>query len=197
MKRIMFLAVVMTFALSLTALAQTPAAPGAKPAAAQATGGTGAEGKIALINVAAFRNGVNELKVKLDSLNVEFEPRNKDLQAKNDEITALTNKINTQGPTVQPAVRNQWADELNQKQLVFKRAQEDLDALAKKRYEEITGPVYEKIGNFIEKYSQERGISVVFEGNALQQSQALVFAAVAMDITNDVMAEYNKANAGK
>lgn len=201
MKKLFPLTIALGILLSLAVNAQTPTPPSsrpataAQPAAASApTGGTGAEGKVALINTALFREGIGELKIRLDALNSEFEPKNKEIQARQDELTNLQNKIQTQGNTVQPAVRSQWADELNQKQVTLKRLQEDYEALAKKRYEEVSGPVYDRIGQALEKYAQQRGISVVFEGNALQQSQALVYAVAAMDITADFIQEYNKAN---
>lgn len=199
MKKLFPLTIALCALLSVAALAQTPNPPASRPATAAAptnapTGGTGAEGKIALINTARFREGIGELKARLDALNVEFEPKNKQLQAAQEEVANLQNKIQNQGATVQPNVRAQWTDELNQKQVSLKRLSEDLDGLAKKRYEEVSGPVYDKIGQALEQYAKQRGIAVIFEGNALSQSQALVYAVISTDITDDFMKEYNKLN---
>jgi len=183
--------------LSLAAFAQTPTPPRsstAAPATPTTGGGTGAEGKIAIINTAAFRNGINELKVKLDALNSEFEPKNKELQALQDKIAGLKKQIDTQGNTVSPAVRNQWAEQGAEAEKELKRKGEDYDALAKKRFEEVSGPVYDKVGKFLEQYAQKRGIAMVLEGVAAQQNGLLVFAAAATDITEDFMKEYNNAN---
>lgn len=199
MKKLFPLTIALCALLSVAVSAQTPNPPASRPATAAApasapTGGTGAEGKIALINTSRFREGIGELKVRMDALNVEFDPKNKQLQAAQEEVTNLQNKIQTQGATVQPNVRAQWADELNQKQVLLKRLSEDLDGLAKKRYEEVSGPVYDKIGQALEQYAKQRGIAVIFEGNALSQSQALVYAVISTDITDDFMKEYNKLN---
>ncbi len=204
MKKLFPFAVAFCMLLSLVGLAQTPNPPASRPAVTPAApaggaapgGGTGAEGKIAFIDTSAFRNGIVELKAKLDTLNAEFEPKNKELQAKKDEIDNLKSKIQTQGATVQPAVRNQWVDEATQKEVLLKRLAEDLDGLAKRRYEEISGPVYDKIGQTLEKYAQQRGIAAIFEVNALSQGQALVFRVAASDVTEDFIREYNKVNPG-
>lgn len=187
--------------LSLAAFAQTPTPPAPRPAAntaapasAAPTGGTGAEGRIALINTARFRQEIQELKLRGDAINAEFEPRNKELQALQDEVNNLKNKIQTQGATVQPAVRNQWVEEATEKEKQLKRKAEDLEAVFNKRVQEVTAPIYDKIGNALEQYAKQKSISVIFEGNALQQNQALVYAVIAMDITTDFMNEYNKAN---
>lgn len=179
-------------------MAQTPAPPPRTNApasnAAAPTGGTGAEGKVAILFFAAFREGIGEMKAKLDTLNSEFEPKNKEIQALRDRIQNLNNQIQTQGGTVQPAVRNQWAEEAAEKEKQLKRLGEDTEALAKKRFEEVGNPIQEKILRFLETYSQQRGIIMVFEGGALQQTAIVLFAGQTTNITEDFMKEYNKAN---
>lgn len=197
MKRL-FIATAMVSLLTVAALAQTPTPPSrtaaANPAPTAATGGTGAEGKVAIINVGAFRQGINELKVKLDALNTEFEPRKKEYEALENQVNDLKNKIQTQGNTVSAAVRNQWVEEGTEKEKRLKRLGEDLQALADKRLQEVSQPIYDKIAKVIEGYCQQRGIVMVFDAGAAQQAGVLVFAQAATDITQDLMNEYNKAN---
>ena len=185
--------------LAVAAMAQSPTppprtTPPAGNTAAAATGGTGAEGKVAIIFFAAFREGIQEMKAKLDALNTEFEPKNNEIKVLRDRIQNLNNQIQTQGGTVQPAVRAQWADEASEKEKQLKRLGEDTEALAKRRFEEVGNPVQEKILRFLENYAQTRGIIMVFEGGALQQGALVLFAASPTNITDDFMKEYNKAN---
>ncbi len=200
MRRLILFVIMASSLLSLVAIAQTPTPPRQtppqqqQPAANTAASGTGAEGKIAVINTAAFRNGIQELKVKLDALNVEFEPKNKELQSLQENIENIKNKIQTQGPTVQPAVRNQWMEEGAALEKELKRKAEDYDALAKKRFEEVSGPIYDRISSFLDQYARKHGISMVLESGAALQNGLLLFAAAATDITEDFMREYNKAN---
>jgi len=199
MKKV-FISLAVCGLLAIVAMGQTPAPPPrtntpANTAAAQ-PGGTGAEGKVAILFFGAFREGITEMKNRLDALNAEFEPKNKEIQALRERIQNLNNQIQTQGGTVQPAVRNQWAEEAADKDKLLKRMVEDTDALAKKRFEEVGGPIQEKILRFLEQYSQQRGIVMVFEGGALQQSAVMLFAAQPTNITDDFIKEYNKANPG-
>src|SRR5262245_26589077 len=86
---------------TLAAIAQTPTppartttAPSSAPAgSAPSAGGTGAEGKIAYLNVALFGQGISELKVKLEALYSEFEPKNKEIKAEEEELNNLKSKI--------------------------------------------------------------------------------------------------------
>jgi len=197
MRRLIPFAIAICGLLSLAAFAQTPAPPrptSAAPTTAAPAGGAVAEAKIAVIFTGAFRDGIQELKAKLDGLNTEFDPKNKEMQTLKDQLDNLNNQIRTQGGTVQPTVRNQWAEQAADKEKELKRKAEDYDALAKKRFEEVSGPIYDKIGKFLEKYAQDRGITMVIEGSAAQQGGLLVFASSATNITDDFIKEYNKAN---
>lgn len=198
MKRTIFAVVVSSLA-TLTVFSQTPtpsrpAAGGATPAAAAPAGGTGAEGKVAYLNTAQFRVGIEELKIRLEALNTEFEPKKKEIQALEEEVNNLKNKIQTQGSTVSVQVRNQWVEEATEKEKTLKRRAEDYEALGQRRVGEVSQPVYEKITKFLEQYCTQKGIVMVLEGGAAQQAGILLFASQATDITDDFMQAYNKSN---
>ncbi|MDX2031402.1 MAG: OmpH family outer membrane protein [Blastocatellia bacterium] len=195
------LGLTMICAFAAIAMGQTPTPPArqtaaAAPAAAAAGGGTGAEGKVAYINTGAFRQGIGELKVRLDALNSEFDPKRKEIQSLEEELNNLKNKIQTQGPTVSVQVRAQWTEEFTEKEKTYKRKAEDYDQMGQRRLAEISQPVYDKIGKVLETYCQARGIVLVLEGGAAQQAGILLYAAQATDITEDFMKEYNKTNPG-
>src|SRR5690242_18641467 len=135
MKKMIFASAI-SILLSIAVFAQTPtppphaASPSSTSAASDSGGGTGAEGKLAYLNAAQLNQGILELKVKLDAFNVEFEPKRKEIQGSQEELDNLRNKIQTQGSTVSPQVRNQWVEEAVEKEKVLKRKGEDYEALA-------------------------------------------------------------------
>jgi Skp family chaperone for outer membrane proteins len=193
MMKKMILASLISSLFALCVMAQTPAppkrpaaasSPPAESAAPSGGGGGGAEGKVAVLFFGQFRQGINELKVKLDALNAELEPKRKEIQAMDDELNKLKSKIQTQGTTVSPQVRNQWAEEVSEKEKQLKRQAEDFEAQAQKRFGEVSQP----------SYSQQRGIVMVLEGNQSFQAGVMVWHASATDITDDFIKEYNKAN---
>jgi Skp family chaperone for outer membrane proteins len=203
MMKKMILASLISSLFALCVMAQTPAppkrpatasSPPAESAAPSGGGGGGAEGKVAVLFFGQFRQGINELKVKLDALNAELEPKRKEIQAMDDELNKLKSKIQTQGTTVSPQVRNQWAEEVSEKEKQLKRQAEDFEAQAQKRFGEVSQPIYEKIQKSIASYSQQRGIVMVLEGNQSFQAGVMVWHASATDITDDFIKEYNKAN---
>jgi outer membrane protein len=197
-KLILVSAICSSFAIA--AFAQTPTPPtrttaaSSAPAGSAPSGGTGAEGKIAYLNVALFEQGITELKAKIDVLQTEFEPKNKEIKGEEEALNSLRSKIQNQGATVSPQVRQQWQDELTQKEKTLKRKVEDYNALGQKKLTEAAQPVYDKITEFLKQYCQQRGIVLVLNGGRAAGSGILVWGAQAADITSDFINEYNKAN---
>ena len=66
--------------------------------------------------------------------------------------------------------------------------------MARKREGEETGPVLEKISNFLEKYCERHGISHVFDIGRLQETGSALYVHPSANITEDFVKEYNKAN---
>jgi len=134
------------------------------------------------------------LKIKIDAFNAEFEPKKKEVAGEEDALASLKDKINKQGGTVSVQVRTDWVEDATNKEKNLTRKKEDYSQLGSRRLQEITQPVYDKVGKFLETYCQQRGIVMVLEGGAAQQAGILLFAAQATDITDDFIKEYNKAN---
>jgi outer membrane protein len=199
MKKLILIAAICS-SFAIAAFAQTPTPPARTPVAASApagtapSGGTGAEGKIAYLNVAQFSQGINELKVKIDALYAEFEPKNKEIKSEEEALNNLRSKIQNQGPTVSPQVRAQWQDELAQNEKSLKRKAEDYSAAGNKKLTELTQPVYDKITAFLKQYCQQRGIVLVLNGGVAAEAGVLVWGSQTADITADFIAEYNKAH---
>jgi len=182
--------------LSLAAFAQSPQPPtrSAPKTQAASEGGTGAQGKIAIINTVAFRAGIDELRVKLEALNKEFESKNTELQGLQKQIDDLKNKVQAQTPAVQPSVRNGWIEQGTELEKALKRKSEDYQTLFQKRLQEEVGPVWGKINQYLGQYSKQHDIILVLEREVAESSNLLVWMAAVTEITDDFIKEYNKAN---
>lgn len=196
MKKI-FLTVAGLSLLALAVTAQTPRPTGGAPAAgtsAPPTGGTGAEGKIAIINSSAFDGEIGELRVKLEALVAELEPKKKEIEGQQNEFTRIKNDIQTKGGTVTAQVRDQWVEQATELEKRIKRMAEDYEAMAQKRVGEATQPTYAKISDALNKYASTKGIAVVIDGVVAQQQRFLLWALPTTDITTDFIKEYNAKN---
>ena len=196
MKQI-FLTVAVLSCLALAVTAQTPRPTGGTPAAGTAappTGGTGAEGKIAIINSSAFDAEIGELRVKLEALAAELDPKRKEIEGQQNEFTRIKNDIQTKGGTVTAQVRDQWVEQATDLEKRIKRMAEDYEAMAQKRVGEATQPTYAKISDALNKYASTKGIAVVIDGMVAQQQRFLLWAQPTTDITTDFIKEYNAKN---
>jgi Skp family chaperone for outer membrane proteins len=181
---------------SLVAFAQTtPQPPRSTQKTAQDSGsGTGAQGKIAVINTAAFRVGIGEFKATLEALNKEFESQYNELAGLQKQIDDLKNKVQTEREKVQPTVLNGWMEQGAQLEKTLKRKTEDYQFLFQKRGQEVVAPILASINKFFDQYCQQRNIVMVLESEVGQGSNVLVWNAPAAEITQDFMNEYNKAH---
>jgi outer membrane protein len=182
MKTKLLMTLALVIAATAAALAQTG---GAQTAQATKT-------KIAIIDVMAFRDGIEELKIKYEKLQTEFAPRYRELEAMQNSLAAKEKVLNENKElTQQQALKLQ--QELEDGKRTLQRSVEDSQAAAAKREEEETGPTKEKLSKFLEQYCQKLGISFVFDGRQLQETGIVIYADGKANITEDFVKEYNKA----
>jgi Skp family chaperone for outer membrane proteins len=132
-------------------------------------------GKIVIINTDEFANpkaGITRLRSAFDTLTREFAPLR-------EEVDALQKKAEAM-----PAGKERKALE---KELDNKRrdGQRRLDA----RVKELTGPIYQDIGNELSSFCKEKEISLVVD---VSKPLGVPFAGAGLtNITDDFVAEYN------
>src|SRR5215510_7520575 len=189
------LAITISALLSLVAFAQTtPQPPRSASQNPAASGGGGAQGKIAIVNTAAFRVGIGEFKTTLEALSKEFEPQYNELEGLQKQLQELKNKVETEGPKAQASVRDGWIEQGTQLEKTLKRKTEDYQTLFQRRGQEVVGPITDRINKFLDQYCQQRNIVMVLERQVAESSNLLVWNTPLAEITDDFMSEYNKAH---
>ena len=152
------------------------------------------KGKIAVINTGVFQQQVEEFKAKVDSLNRQFEPRVKDVQGLADKITALETTLKSQSGVLTPAKVAEMTENLEGMKRDYQRKGEDLQAEAGRARDKAFEPITGKLGKFAEDYTAKNGIVVLVDiANAVQSGTVLWFDP-RLDITQDFVTAYNKAN---
>ena len=185
---------------TLTASAQTQ--PGARPStpaqsrpAAPAGTVTVAEGKFAIIDTEAFgdqKNGIKRLVAAFQAVEREFKPRRDELQGLQTRYGALAKEINDTKVVADQKVLQAKADQVQQLETEMKRKQEDGKKALDRRIQELTGPVYQDIGNALQAYAKARGLSVVFDVSKMAGVVMVVEGGI--DITSAFIADYNQRN---
>ena len=188
-----FFAAAFAATAALTASAQTPAQP--RPAAPAAGAVTVAEGKFAIIDTDAFgdqKDGIKRLVAAFQAVEREFKPRRDELQGLQTRYQALVKEINDTKAVADQKALAAKADTAAQLEIEIKRKQEDGQKALDKRVQELTGPVYQDIGNALQAFAKARGLSVVFDVSKMQGVVMVVDGGI--DITNAFIADYNTRN---
>jgi Skp family chaperone for outer membrane proteins len=180
------LAAIMLAAAAVSASAQQPAP----------TGSAGAipDGKVAVINTTAFPGQIGELKQKYDQVDNQFKDRSQKIQTQQTQLTQMENDLRTKSQAMPADKVQQLQDEYENNKKRLQRDLEDARADYDKAVDAATRPVRDKLIQFLQKYSQQRGIVVVLNLAGAAQTGSLAYFNPGMDITQDFINEYNKAN---
>jgi outer membrane protein len=176
---------------ALTAFAQTPAPPAGAPAA-ETPASPLPNPKIGIVSIAAFSQGVDEMKLRYQKLEAEFATIRNTIESKQASLAAKEKTLNDNAQKMTPLQIRKLSEEIEELKKQLQRDSEDAQTRARKREEEETSPVFEKISQFMQKYAQMHGLTLVIEGGAA--NSAVVYIDARADVTEDFMREYNKAN---
>jgi outer membrane protein len=177
-------------------LAQTGSAgsgQAAKPSGGGEAGGPVPKMKIAIVDSRAFQEKVGELKVKYDKLATELQGRRQQLQGMQSKLEAQ-NKTLQEGKNLTPQQAQKLTEDIEEQKKLYNRTLEDSEGFARKREQEETDAIYEKLTKFLSDYCVKNGITAVFNLSRLQETRVIVYAAETANITEDFIKEYNKAN---
>lgn len=175
-------------------LAAVTATASAQQATQAGVGAALPEGKVAVVNTQAFPAGIGELKQKYDLVEKQFQPRYQQLQTVETQLKQMENDIQVKGPTLAAdklqELQNNYAD-LKRRGT---RDYEDLKAEYDRTIDSATKPIRDKLFQFLNNYATQRNIILVVNLAGAAQTGSLAFWNPGLDITDNFVGEYNKAN---
>ena len=181
-------------ALAAVILAVMAASASAQQATQAGVGAAVPDGKIAVINTQVFPGAISELKVKYEQIDTQFKDRYQKLQTVETQLKTMENDLRTKQNVLA-------ADKYQELQISYddlkKRGQrdyEDLKAEYDRTIDTATKPIRDKLFQFLQSYSAQRGITVMINLAGAAQSGVLAYWNPGTDVTEDFVAEYNKAN---
>lgn len=152
------------------------------------------QGKVGVISVQGAIMGTKDGQKASQQLEAKFSPRQKDFQARSTEISQLEDQLNKGGNLMSEDKRNQMVRDIDEKKRRLQRdgqdAQEELNAEQNKLLQEVG----QRMMAVIEKYAKDNGYTLILdEGNP--QNTPILYASSAIDITQDIIALYDKTSA--
>jgi len=181
--------------LATLALAAIAVSVSAQQATQAGVSGLLQEGKVAVMNTAVFPEKIGELRQKYEQVQAQFKDRTQKLQALDQEVKQLTQDLDQKRATLTAEKVLEMEQSLNDKKKRGQRELEDLQADYNKALETTTKPVRDKLSQFINKYATQRGIVMIMDLPVSYQNGFIAYWDPAKtDVTDDFIAEYNKAN---
>jgi outer membrane protein len=199
MKRLSVFALFVVFASSIVAAAQTsaaakPAAPAAaKPAAPAAQKPAAVAVPMAKVAVITFQAAVtqtNEFQRDAADLQKKYDPRRVQIKALNDEIDNLTKQLQAQGASLSQAEQASRARAIDEKKKKLDRDTQDAQTDFQTDMQQIINDVAGKVGELMSDYAEKHGYTLVLDAGD-QQTQTVLYAVPAMDITREIIEAYN------
>ena len=187
MKRLPFFALLLALASVVAAAGQTATAPAAqKPAAATAAG----PAKVAVIAFQAAVTQTNEFQRDAADLAKKYDPRRVQIKTQSDEVDNLTKQLQAQGAQLSDAERASRARVIDEKKKKLDRDTQDAQTDFQTDMQQIINDVAGKVGALMSDYAEKHGYTLVLdEGD--QQTQTVLYALPAMEITREVIDAYN------
>lgn len=182
MKTHLVLTAALLSGFALSGSAQTSAAPNESA--------TDGPAKIAVIAFQGAVSQTNEFQRNFADLQKKFEPKRDQLKSMNDEIAALQKQLQTQSATLSDAERERQSRTISEKQKLLQRTQEDDQNDFQQEMQDTFNNVASKVGDVLIAYAQQHGYTLVLDGGE-QQSQMVLYANPATDITKAVLDAYN------
>jgi len=192
MKRLSSFALFLVLASAIMAVGQTSAAP--KPAAPAAQKPAAATpvpmAKVAVIAFQAAVTQTNEFQRDVAALQKKYDPRRVQIKTLSDEIDTLTKQLQDQGAQLSEADRASKARTIDEKKKQLDRDTQDAQSDFQADMQQVINDVAGKVGELMSEYADKHGYTLVLdEGD--QQTQTVLYAVPAMDITKVIIEAYN------
>jgi outer membrane protein len=145
-----------------------------------------AQAKVAVVNMQAAVLGTAEIKKADAQMQATFKPRSDEIQNLQKEIEALSAQLQS------GKLNDQQANDVTvlgkRRQTELQRKQDDFNADVQAYQNEVLQKAGAKMQAVVKKLAEEKGYDLVVEATTA------IFFKAAMDITNDAIAAYDKAN---
>ncbi len=160
-------------------------AAGAAPALAQTP-------KLGIVNSQALLSQAPGTAAAMAAFEQALQGYEQEIIGLENELQALQDSLDRQGATLTAAVRQQRAEEIQQKYVAYQIRQQELDEEAQMTRNNLVGPIVQQIETIVEQVRTEGGYAIIFD----VASGPTVFAAdPALDVTQEVLNRLREAPA--
>ncbi|SPE25086.1 Outer membrane chaperone Skp (OmpH) [Acidobacteriia bacterium SbA2] len=162
---------------------------GTAPAALLAQS-SGAPTKVGLVNIQEAILSTAEGKKSMADLQKKYQPRQQEIQKQNQDIQAITDQLQKQAATLSDDEQRNLNRQLEEKQKLLKRTQEDAQADFGADRDEMFRRIGQKMVKVIQDFAPKNGYSLVIGSDQVP----IYYAATEVDLTDQIVKLYDAAN---
>ena len=181
-------------AFAILAHTQTrPAAPTTPATTQPQTRPAAGPANIAVIDSSAFtdeKNGIARVMVAMKQIEAKFQPLRNELRGMRERLNTMRADLQKKQAIQDAKTTAQQSEAADQLDVQIKRKAEDAQASYQRESLALLDPLQKDIGNALNTYAQQKGISLLLDINRVP----VVYAANNLDITKDFIAEYNRTH---
>jgi outer membrane protein len=123
---------------------------------------------------------------------IPFQPKQNEFNRRQNELAQLQDQINEGGGILSEDKRTQLARDIDEKKKMLDRDMSDAkDDLAAAERDAFQGPG-QRMKALLDKYAKDKGYCLVLDYS--NQSTPVLYASTAVDVTQDLITLYDKAN---
>lgn len=144
-----------------------------------------AQVKVGIINIQRAVIETAEIKKASAELEAKYKPRQEAMDKLRADLQGIQQKLST--PDISPQAQSELKITGQRKQRELQRMQEDVQSEVDRERNEILGRSGERMRQVVQKLADAKGLDVVIDVSTT------VYFKPALEITNEAIAEYDKA----
>lgn len=146
--------------------------------------------KVGIINIQAAIIGTKEGQAAAKELEAKSAPKKKELEALQSELNSLRDQLNKMSSVGSEEQKRKLMTEIDTKTKAFNRKVEDAQAELDQDQQRVLNELGGKMLAVLDKYAKDNGYALILDVS--QQNTPVLFAANGIDVTQDVIALYDK-----
>ena len=149
--------------------------------------------KLGIISMQGALAGTKDGQKALQELDTKFAPKKKEFDNRQSELAQLRDQYNKGGNLMSEEKRNQLARDIDEKEKRLKRDMQDAEEELQAEQQRLVQGLAQRVMAVVEKYAKDNGYSMILDDS--NPSTPVLWASTGIDITQDIIALYDKSSA--
>jgi outer membrane protein len=149
--------------------------------------------KLGIISMQGALAGTKDGQKALQELDTKFAPKKKEFDNRQNELAQLRDQYNKGGNLMSEEKRNQLARDIDEKEKRLKRDMQDAEEELQAEQQRLVQGLAQRVMAVVEKYAKDNGYSMILDDS--NPSTPVLWASTGIDITQDIIALYDKSSA--